>query len=229
MTKLPPRLNDIAKLIEPCILFADVGCDHGFMSLYVLENWKANRVLCIDISLKCLEKTIKLLKKNKADNLAIFYNCDGLKNIKQIPDEVLIAGMGGIEIINILEDYAKVRDLNTIETLIIQPMRDDYAVRKWLTTNGFRIVVDYVMRDKKLYHIIKAKRGQQNLDEFHLMFGAIENSYYTKDYLEWLHEYEAKCQRILENASKILAVNKSVKGTLNLIQNQIKTVEERIC
>ncbi len=229
MIKLSPRLTAIAGLIEPCSLFADVGCDHGYMSLYVLENWKANRVLCIDISLKCLEKTIKLLKKNQAEDQAIFYNCDGLKSIRQVPDEVLIAGMGGTEIINILEDYSRVRDLSTIETLIIQPMRDEYAVRRFLNANGFKIVVDHVIKDKKIYHLIKAKRGAQNLDEFHLMFGAVEASYFTKDYLLWLREYESKCQRILENANKILAVNKSVKGTLNLIQNQIKTVEERIC
>ena len=229
MTKLTRRLAAIAELIEPCAVFADVGCDHGYMSLYVLEHWKANRVLCIDISLKCLEKTVRLLKRNQVDDQAIFYNCDGLKSVRQKPDEVLIAGMGGTEIINILYEYSKTRDLDSIETLIIQPMRDTYAVRKWLNSNGFFIVVDHVIKDGKIYHLIKAKRGRQKLTEFQLTFGVVEASYYTRDYLEWLREYEKKCQRILENAYQVLAVNQSMRGKLNQIQKQIKTVEEKIC
>lgn len=229
MTKLTPRLNAIANMIDPCNVLADVGCDHGYISLFVLQNWKANRVLCIDISLKSLDKTIKLLKRNKVDDQAIFYNCDGLKGVKQKPDQILIAGMGGTEIINILYEYSQRTSLDSIETLIIQPMRDEYAVRKWLNDNGFVIVSDRVVKDKKLYHLIKAHRGQQQLNEHQLMFGAIEVDYYNKDYLFWLREYEEKCVRILSNAHGQIAVTQSVRGTLNKIRNQIKLVEEKLC
>lgn len=229
MIKLSPRLSAIANLIEPCGVFADVGCDHGYISLFTLENWKANRVLCIDISLKSLEKTIKLLKRNRLDDQAIFYNCDGLKSIREEPDQVLIAGMGGTEIINILYQYSLTHSLDTIDTLIIQPMRDEYAVRKWLNDNGFVIVTDKVIKDKKLYHIIKAHRGKQKLSEYQLMFGAIEKDYYSKDYVLWLREYESKCVRILCSAHDQLAVTQSVRGTLEKIRKQIKLVEEKLC
>lgn len=230
MTKLSPRLSAIASLIEPCGVFADVGCDHGYISLFVLQNWKANRVLCIDISLKSLEKTIKLLKRNEVDDQAIFYNCDGLKSVRETPDEVLISGMGGTEIINILYSYSLTHKLNALETLIIQPMRDEYAVRKWLNSNGFVIVEDKVIRDnKKLYHLIKAKRGRQILSEYQLMFGAIADDYFSKDYLLWLREYENKCVRILSSAHDQLAVTQSVRGTLDKIRKQIKLVEEKLC
>ena len=86
-----------------------------------------------------------------------------------------------------------------------------------------------MIKDGKIYHLIKAKRGRQKLTEFQLTFGVVEASYYTRDYLEWLREYEKKCQRILENAYQVLAVNQSMRGKLNQIQKQIKTVEEKIC
>ncbi len=228
MTKLPSRLQSIADLIEPCAVFADVGCDHGLMSLYVLDKWLANRVLCIDKSLKCLEKTIKLLKRHKLDDQAIFYNCDGLYPVRQVPDEVLIAGLGGAEIIDILYQYSRTRPLDTIETLILQPMRDDYAVRKWLNTNGFIITHDFIKKDKKLYRIIKAKRGVEKLTEEQLMFGACEGGYNSLDYLEWLYMYLDKCVRILGDAgrAKKLAVTTSLHDTIAKLRKQIKYVED---
>lgn len=229
MIKLTPRLQAIANEIEPCNCFADVGCDHGYISLYVLDRWKANRVVAIDVSLKCLEKTIRLLKSANIDDQAIFYNCNGLSRVREKPDEVLIAGMGGDEIIKILYDYSRVRPLNTIENLILQPMKDIYAVRKWLNENGFAIVTDKVVKDKKLYHILRAKPAIQRLTEEQLMFGAAIQSYFCKEYLEWLREYEQKYIKILKTANKQLAVTESVKFTLNRIRNQIKLVEEEIC
>ena len=228
MTKLPARLQAVANLIEPCSVFADVGCDHGLISLYVLDNWLANRVLCIDKSLKCLEKTIRLLQHHHVEDQAIFYNCDGLYPVRQTPDQVLIAGLGGAEMIDILYEYSRGRSLDTIDSLILQPMRDEYAVRKWLNTNGFKIVKDFVMKDKKLYHIIKAKRGEQKLIEEQLMFGTCEDSFAGKDYMEWLLNYKEKIVRILGDAGKgaNLAVTGSLHNTLKKINNQIKYVEE---
>ena len=229
MIKLTPRLQAIAGEIEPCGCFADVGCDHGYISLYVLDRWKANRVLSIDVSLKCLEKTIKLLKSYNVDDQAIFYNCNGLAHIREKPDEVLIAGMGGAEMINILYEYGKTRPLNSIETLILQPMKDVYAVRKWLNENGFAIVTDKIVKDKKLYHILKAIPKYQRLTEDELMFGAVKQSYFTKEYLEWLYLYATKYENILKSASKQATMPASIKQTLNRIRKQIQLVEENLC
>ncbi len=229
MIKLTPRLQAIANEIEPCNCFADVGCDHGYISLFMLEKWKTNHVVAIDISIKCLEKTIRLLKSAKVDDQAVFYNCNGLSHIREKPDEILIAGMGGDEIIKILYDYSFVRPLNTIDNLILQPMKDVYAVRKWLNENGFAIITDKIVKDKKLYHILRAKPYKQYLSEEQLMFGAIPQSYFCKEYLEWLRVYEQKYLKILKTASKQLAVTESVKITLNKIRKQIKLVEEKIC
>ena len=229
MIKLAPRLQAIADEIEPCGCFADVGCDHGYISLYVLDRWKANRVLSIDVSLKCLEKTIKLLKSYNVDDQAIFYNCNGLAHIREKPDEVLIAGMGGAEMINILYEYGKTRPLNSIETLILQPMKDVYAVRKWLNENGFAIVTDKIVKDKKLYHILKAIPKYQRLTEDELMFGAVKQSYFTKEYLEWLYLYATKYENILKSASKQATMPASIKQTLNRIRKQIQLVEENLC
>lgn len=229
MTKLTPRLQAIANEISPCACFADVGCDHGYISLYVLQNWLTNKVLSIDVSLKSLEKTIKLLKIHNVDDQAIFYNCNGIAGLRENPDEVLIAGMGGAEIINILYEYSKTHPLNSIETLILQPMRDVYAVRKWLNENGFAIIVDKIFKDKKLYHLIKAVPAKQKLTEDQLMFGAIEKSYFTKEYLEWLKTYERKYDKILHEATKQVAVTQTIKNTLNKIRKQIQLVEGNLC
>ena len=196
MTK---RLNVILAEIEPCKCLADVGCDHGLISLMTLQSKKAKKVLATDISQKCLDKTINLLKENNLENFAEFVCVDGLPKSSK-PDEVLIAGMGGLEIISILENYFLVNDNRPI--LVLQPMRDEYKVRKFLNNNNYTIIEDFIFEDKKLYRLIKAKRGKQNLTESQMFFGVIENEYKYIEFKKYLEKIVEKYTKKLHNTAK---------------------------
>ena len=196
MTK---RLDVILAEIEPCKCLADVGCDHGLISLKALQSKKAKNILATDISQKCLYKTINLLKENNLENFAEFVCVDGLPKSSK-PDEVLIAGMGGLEIISILENYFLVNDNRPI--LVLQPMRDEYKVRKFLNNNNYTIIEDFIFEDKKLYRLIKAKRGKQNLTESQMFFGVIENEYKNIEFKKYLEKIIEKYTKKLHNTAK---------------------------
>ena len=70
--KLDIRLSALVRHLIPCDTTADVGCDHGLVSLYILKANLSKNVVCIDISPKCLQKTQNLLQKAKLQENAIY-------------------------------------------------------------------------------------------------------------------------------------------------------------
>lgn len=147
------RLNIIQKEIDACKIFADVGCDHGKISKYVLDNGLCDKAYISDVSATCLKKAEILLSDYIAKGKCISFVSNGLREVPPA-DFVLIAGMGGKEIIEILSC-----DLDKIEssTLLLQPMKNSMEVREFLLLHGFTILLDYTFRDKLFYDIIKAK------------------------------------------------------------------------
>ena len=198
MTK---RQDSILSVLSKVPVTADVGCDHGKLSLAILQLGLSQQVVATDISQLCLDKTIKLLDKFNLSSKAQYYCLDGMPQIKV--DQVLIAGMGGLEIIDILAKYLSYYRPNY---LVLQPMRDESKVRQFLVDNGYKIIVDKVIYDKKFYTIIKAETGAQKLTNSEILLGAIKSLYSEQDYQLWLEYMQEKLskinQKLQENDSK---------------------------
>ena len=92
MNKISQRLNIIFSHIPNCQKFADVGCDHGYISLKMLQNFKCKSLIFSDVSAPSLEKATTLLADYKNAKGIL---CDGLDKVDTDCDCVLIAGMGG--------------------------------------------------------------------------------------------------------------------------------------
>lgn len=146
MTK---RLERIFSEIPPCDSFADVGCDHGFIAQEMILSGKCNRVIISDISEPSLQKAKKLLHKQIEQGAVTAVVCDGLKGIDSSTQTVLIAGMGGEEIIKILTQSTFLP-----QNLVLQPMKNVDKVRRTLVKLGYAIVKDYLFYDKKYYNLL---------------------------------------------------------------------------
>lgn len=165
------RLYKLASLVKPCSVFADVGCDHGYISEAVLEQGLANFVVATDISAPSLEKCKSRLAKH--ENKFSTYVTDGLKGVKEKPEQVLIAGMGGKEIISILSDY------EFAERLILQPMKNAPEVREYLFENCYLIERDFTFFSlSKKYDVIVCVKNHDG-NEF---LESVEKFYSKNDY-----------------------------------------------
>ena len=147
------RFNILLSLIPDCKVFADVGCDHGYIAYEMLKNRKCDRVIASDISAECLQKAETLLRETFPDKYTAVVS-DGFENVGNC-DCALIAGMGGDTIADILAAAAG----RLPEYLVLQPMKNSQRVRRDLVSLGYEILRDYTFRDGKFYGVILAKKG----------------------------------------------------------------------
>ncbi len=159
------RFNEIASVVPKSKTLADIGCDQGYISLYLLKDKRVEKLYACDISEKCLNKAKITLKNYLESGVAEARVCDGLDNLPEV-ETVLIAGMGGEEIIKILEKSQFLPD-----NLVLQPMKNVDKVRKTIVDMGYKILKDYVFYDKKFYDLIVAKKGKDKLTEREIVFG----------------------------------------------------------
>ena len=160
------RLKEIFSTIDKTSVFADVGCDHGYVAKEVLKSGKAEKVIISDISAKCLAKAENLLADEIADGRVISVVSNGFEKLPPF-DLALIAGMGGEEIISILKN-AKFLP----KSLVLQPMKNLPKLREFLVKIGYKILKDYVFSaEQKYYDLLVLKKGQDFLTDEEIEFG----------------------------------------------------------
>lgn len=152
--KVSKRIEELAKLVPKCSKAADIGCDHGYLSLLILKYDKCDKVIACDIREKPLSKAIKLLKENGFSDRAEFYLCDGLEKADDA-DVVIIAGIGAKTIADILDKGSCAK----ADWFIIQPSNGAPYVREYLCSNGYVIADEHIIKDQRFYPVIIARKG----------------------------------------------------------------------
>ena len=159
------RIKTIGDFIKPGEIVVDVGADHG--ELEILLSPKVDHIKAIENKsgpYSILKEAVKDLK-----NVEALYS-DGLDDIDELIDTIVVAGMGGHLINDILKK--NFHRLNNITQIVVDPHRDIYEVRKYLTSNGFMIEKEIIVKENTIYYfIISFVKGSQTLTEDELEFG----------------------------------------------------------
>jgi tRNA A22 N-methylase len=193
MTK---RLNEIYSLISSGKAFGVVGCDHGYIAERVLKEGKFKKVIISDISSKSLLKAKNLLKKYGESVESIV--SDGFKEYSVVPNEAVIAGMGGEEICQILLSSDKLPN-----RLILNPMKNTIKVRKTLHSLNYKILKDYTIFDGKFYDIILAEKGEDTYTEKEYIFGRDNLKNRHIDFINKLLFYKNLYENALKNSEDL--------------------------
>ncbi len=213
MNKLTDRLEVILSAVPKCRCLADVGCDHGYVAKEALVRGIAERVVVSDVSAPSLKKAQRLLAPYGERVSSVV--CDGLCKTHEACDAVLIAGMGGEEIISIL-DGAPFKPYG----LVLQPMKNVDKVRKRLLVGGYRITGDRIFKaEGKFYNLITARLGEDGYTERELMLGRDNLKERGKDFLEFCRLEYNRYARLLEGdmpdlAREKLQTSKKILGEL---------------
>lgn len=153
---LSRRLRMLAGMVTKGYRAADVGCDHGFLSIYLIQQGISSRVLAMDVRKGPLTAAQEHITACGLETYIESRLSDGLAALCPGEAETLIcAGMGGPQMEKILRDgMEKARGL---KELILQPQSEVGAFRRFLRREGFRILAeDAVCEDGKYYFAMKA-------------------------------------------------------------------------
>lgn len=228
MINLSKRQQTLVDVSKKSAVTADIGCDHGYIGVSLLINKKTKYLIASDISFLSAQKTTNLLSKENLEKQASVRVGDGLKTIKNNEklNQIIIAGMGGLEICNILDDF---KNKKNVSHYVFQPMNELVSFRNYLSNNNFEILKDFIIYDKqKYYHIITAKNGSQHLSSYQQKWGA-KPKQRTKEYFDWILQKEKKLieisKKIPKNNEKYLIFDKCLKE-INKIKN---TKGAKIC
>ena len=156
INSLNPRLKKIAGLVPENACTADIGTDHAYIPIVLTENNIALRAIASDIRKGPLMRADENIRRNGlADRIETRLG-PGLETLLPNDAEVIIiAGMGGILISDILENSRAVT--NSAKLLILQPMTAVPELREYLSENGYTVTGEYLeAEEEKLYNIITA-------------------------------------------------------------------------
>ncbi len=178
------RILAIASFIDATDNLIDVGCDHGYLGIYLKKNNKVNDLLLTDLRESALNNAIENIKKYNLDINT--YLTDGIKKIKiKKYNTISISGMGTQTIIKILSEL---KGKNTINKLIIQSNNDLDILRSCINNMGYYLEDEKVVYENDIYYVICKfiKNDKKNTNE-EIRFGLIKKD--KIEYYEYLIEY----------------------------------------
>ncbi|QFJ53509.1 SAM-dependent methyltransferase [Pseudobutyrivibrio xylanivorans] len=162
MIKLSPRLQIVYDMIPHCETVADVGCDHGYLSIALLENGVAKKVIPMDVNKGPLSKARENIQAAGFEAQADLRLSDGLAKLSgDEADVICICGMGGALIARIIR--AGLQVAKSASCLVIEPQSEYYELRSFLMDAGFVIDdEDLISEENKIYPIIKLHYESDN-------------------------------------------------------------------
>lgn len=155
---LQPRLRAIADLVPLGSKLADVGTDHGYIPAALLLEGRILRAIASDIGREPLAHAERTAETYGVPAECIdFRLCDGLVGISgEEVDCIVIAGMGGDNIVSILENAPWTKEG---AALLLQPMSKAEVLRVWLPANGYAVIAEQLVADKGVIYPILTVRG----------------------------------------------------------------------
>ena len=153
--ELSKRLTAVAGLVTEGASVADIGTDHGYIPIYLIEQNLSPKVIAMDINKGPLERArIHIAGYGMSDRIETRLS-DGLAAVKpKEVEEMIVAGMGGGLVIHILEEGKQI--VSTLKGCILQPQSEIQKVREYLVEHGFRFEAeDMVEEDGKYYPMMR--------------------------------------------------------------------------
>ncbi len=152
--ELSKRLQAVAEKVDNGNIVCDVGCDHGYVSIYLTEKKISPKVYAMDVRTGPLERAKEHIKEYGFEQDIQVILSDGLKSMpEEKADTLICAGMGGRLVIKILSD--SLDKVKRMQQLILQPQSEIWLVREFLRQCGFVIYdEDMVEEDGKFYPIL---------------------------------------------------------------------------
>lgn len=228
MIKLSKRLNKIAELVDFGASVIDVGTDHGYVPNFLCENKISSDIIATDISKNSLEKSIELTRELGNEKFVRNILANGI--VEENRDNIIIAGLGGIQIAEIIANSIEIA--KSSKKLILQPMQKTNILRRELNNMGFEIFDEEIIyEDERYFEIILAKFSNKidkglKEEDFYFSEKLIEKK--DKTYLSYLEEKKTYLKSIISsfdpNSTRSKKRNEELNNLLSLVEEAIDEI-----
>lgn len=204
--KLDNRLMAIADLVQKDKILADIGTDHAYLPVYLVEKGIIKKAIAADLRVGPLDNARDAVVSYGYESQIELRLSDGLDNFKENEvEEIAVAGMGGLLISEFINRTEWLKNENV--HLILQPMTHVEELRKTLFDNRFVIDKEVVAKDgDKLYIILSVYyyEGQTAYTDFDLIVGKLpyNDDSLSKEYLTKIYNKYLKKLQALKNADR---------------------------
>ncbi len=199
--ELPPRLLAVAEYIPAGTCVVDIGTDHGYLPVSVVESGQCPRAIAADVGEGPLSSAERHIQEAGLAEYVETRRSDGLDAF--VPEElscIVMAGMGGYLMAEILERAHRQQKLTLCSALILQPQSEVDRVRRMLHTIGFAIQAERMVEDRgKRYVILKSEPGREHYEPEEYLYG--RRLWQARDtvFQKVLQEDLSKLGRFIEN------------------------------
>lgn len=217
---LSGRLKALADMVTPGKSVVDVGCDHGFVSIYLVQQGHSPKVLAMDVRTGPLSRAQEHIAAYGLENYISTRLSDGLLEYQDGEAQSLVcAGMGGRLMTRILtESREKARGL---EELILQPQSELPEFRRFLRDEGYELLDENILcEDGKYYFLMKVRysgrvaAAQEAEAELYERYGEL----LLKRRHPVLREYLKMSQENLKQIAVTLAANENERAQKRLTE-----------
>lgn len=163
--RLSPRLLKLAGKVPDYAVVADIGTDHALLPIYLVSTGKCPRAIAVELNEGPYEAARVAIESFSMTDAVDLRRGNGMQVLTPGEvDAVVIAGMGGGQMIRILEAAPQVRA--SVPWFVFQPMDDAPELRRFLINHGFRLADEELVRDgREIYEIICAAPGEESIDD----------------------------------------------------------------
>lgn len=228
--ELSARMQALVNMVSKGRVVCDVGCDHGWVSIYLVQKGIAQRVYAMDVRTGPLERAKEHIARYQLEESIEIRLSDGLTNLSVGEADCMIcAGMGGPLMMKILtEGREKARGM---KELILQPQSELTMFRRFLREEGYKIVAeDMVLEDGKFYSMMKVepveKQENRNINTEEQQLWDAYGEHLLKGKHPVLKKYLLKGKEQAESLLQQLKEKRTASDRIEQLQEELELLEK---
>ena len=207
------RIQKIAEMVKCGMVVADIGTDHAFLPILLIQNGTSEKVYACDIGEGPLKQAEANIAKEGLQDQIICVLSDGFEHVPEDTEAAVLAGMGYYTAAKILDD-AKDR-LGAMKQILVEVNRNVKEMRQWISDHHYTIDDEECVYDKGFYYIIISftAKPHEPYTEQQILCGPMLMQKQTET-------YKAYCRKQTERLGLVIANSKDPQAKENALREK---------